>query len=143
MDFTLVPVAKILEQIDNPLGCWQIDAPVYPEMALKAFSDGTWALADIPYSNGSASLLQSRLWHARRIAWLMKNGWEEPIQLDVGIPSLGYYPHILTDGHHRLCAAILTGEHWIKAQVSGAIDYAFELFGVDCSLQHETESVNV
>lgn len=140
MDYTLIPVAKILEQIDDPFGRWQTGAPVDPEMALTALADGSWALAGIPYGDGQ---LQSRLWHARRIAWLMKNGWEEPIDIDVGIPSLGYYPYILTDGHHRLCAAILTRETFIKAQVSGAIDYAFQLFGVDCGLHSKTEEADV
>lgn len=143
MDFTFIPVAKILDQIDDPFGRWQTGAPVDPNMALTALSDGSWALADIPYGDGGAIQLQSRLWHARRIAWLMKNGWDAPIDIDVGIPSLGYYPYILTDGHHRLCAAIMTGESWIKAQISGSVDYAFKLFGVECTHQSITESADV
>jgi hypothetical protein len=56
---------------------------------------------------------------------------------------MGYFPYPVLDGHHRLCAAIMTGETVIKAQVSGALDYAFELFGVDCALHQLTEDVDV
>jgi hypothetical protein len=143
MDYTFIPVSKILEQIDDPFGRWQTSSSVDPEMVLDSLSDGSWSLADEPYGNGGALVHRNRLWHARRIAWLMKKGWDDPIELDVGIPSLGYYPYILTDGHHRLCAAILLGDLVIKAQVSGALDYAFQLFGVDCALDHTPENLYV
>lgn len=143
MDFTLIPVAKILDQIDDPFGRWDVFKPVSQEKVMEAVLDGSYALAGDSYSHGTGSGAQSVMWHARRIAWLMKNGWDAPIDIDVGIPSMGYYPYILVDGHHRLCAAIITGETEIKAQVSGAIDYAFELFGVDCALYSITEQVDV
>jgi hypothetical protein len=143
MDFTLIQVTKILDQIDDPFGRWQTSSSIHPDMVLTSLSDGSWSLADEPYGNGGALVRRNCLWHARRIAWLMKNGWDAPIDIDVGIPSMGFYPYILVDGHHRLCAAIMTGETVIKAQVSGALDYAFQLFGVDCALDHTPEKVDV
>jgi hypothetical protein len=143
MEFTLIPIDRILDQIDDPFGRWDMFNPVTQEMVLDAVLDGSYARAGESYSHGTGSGVQSATWHARRIAWLMKNGWDAPIDIDVGIPSMGYYPYILVDGHHRLCAAIMTGEAVIKAQVSGAIDYAFDLFGVDCALDHTPEKVDV
>jgi hypothetical protein len=143
MDFTLIPVAKILDQIDDPFGRWDVFKPVAQDMVMGAILDGSYAQASESYSHGTGRGAQSAIWHARRIAWLMKNGWDAPIDIDVGIPSMGYCPYILADGHHRLCAAIMTGETVIKAQVSGALDYAFQLFGVDCALDHTPEKVDV
>jgi hypothetical protein len=143
MNYTLIPVAKILEQIDDPFGRWDVFSPVTQEMVMEAVLNGSFTQAIESYSHGKERRVQSAMWHARRIAWFMKNGWDAPIDIDVGIPSMGYYPYILVDGHHRLCAAIMTGEAVIKAQVSGAIDYAFDLFGVDCALDHTPEKVDV
>lgn len=143
MDYTLIPVAKILDQIDDPFARWDVFKPVTQDMVMEAIRDGSYAQAGEPYSHGTERRVQSTLWHARRIAWFMKNGWDDPIGIDVGIPSMGFYPYILEDGHHRLCAAIMTGESVIKAQVSGALDYAFKLFGVDCGLHSKTEEIDV
>lgn len=60
--------------------------------------------------------------HAARIAWLVVNGWEDPIELDFGIPSLGYSWYPLLDGHHRLAAAIFRQDPWIPANCSGSMD---------------------
>lgn len=60
--------------------------------------------------------------HAARIAWLVVNGWEDPIELDFGIPSLGHSWYPLLDGHHRLAAAIFRQDPWIPANCSGSMD---------------------
>jgi hypothetical protein len=143
MDYTLIPVKKILNIIDDPFGRWASGRVVPEKMVMDALQDGSYNLSWDSYSHGSVNVLADVWWHARRIAYLMKNGWEDSIDLDVGIPSLGYYPYPLIDGHHRLCAAIMLGDTTIKAQVSGALDYAFELFGVDCALHPLTEDVDV
>jgi hypothetical protein len=142
MDFTLIPIDKILDNIDDPFGRWTTNRPVTVDEVMEAFTNGSDRAAAESYSHETPGNM-SVLWHANRIAYLMRNGWDDPIDIDVGIPSLGYYPYILTDGHHRLCAAILTGERFIKAQVSGSVDYAFELFGVDCSLYSTTGKTDV
>jgi len=143
MDFTLIPVHKILDNIRSPFEAWDVFNPVTEEMVAAAIRDGSWALAKESFSHGNGTQDMGAVEHARRIAWLIKNGWEDSIDLDVGIPSMGYYPYIVIDGHHRLCAAIMTGEAVIKAQVSGSLDYAFALFGVDCALYPQTEKVDV
>ncbi|WP_425952933.1 hypothetical protein [Ralstonia pseudosolanacearum] len=69
--------------------------------------------------------------HARRIAWLMTGGWEDPILVDVGVPSLGYSPswHVL-DGNHRLYAAALRKDRLISVSVQGCLTYAAQRFSV-------------
>jgi hypothetical protein len=143
MQFTLIPVAKILENIRSPFEVWDVANPVTRNMVTDALADGSWALAKDSYSHGTGTPDTGAIGHARRIAWLIKNGWEDSIDIDVGIPSMEYFPYPVLDGHHRLCAAIMTGETVIRAQVSGALDYAFELFGVDCALHPLTEDVDV
>ncbi len=71
--------------------------------------------------------------HAQRIAWLVAHGWADAIQIDVGVPGyLTYLPHdLVTDGNHRLAAAIFRKDETILADVSGSFEYALELFGVD------------
>jgi hypothetical protein len=67
--------------------------------------------------------------HIRKVAWFVVNGIRDPIDLDVGIPSLpgGWVNHILEDGHHRLAAAWVRGDKTIQAHVSGAVSHATEL----------------
>jgi hypothetical protein len=71
--------------------------------------------------------------HAARIAFLVKNEACDPIDVDVGCPSLGFQiGWMVQDGNHRLAAAIYAGRPYILANVSGQMDYAKRLFGVDC-----------
>jgi hypothetical protein len=67
-----------------------------------------------------------------RIAYLVVNGWDDAIEIDVGVPSLlCHVDWIVLDGNHRLAAAIYRGDTMISASVGGCIGYAMELFGVD------------
>ena len=65
--------------------------------------------------------------HVQRIAWLVANGWSDPIEVDVGIPVLGFHVNWpVTDGNHRLAAAIYRGDERILASVSGQVSYIEE-----------------
>lgn len=84
----------------------------------------------------SWSLTGSELtqWHSERIAYLVVNRWADAIYIDIGVPSMNYQPNwIITDGNHRVCAAIYRGDKFIEASITGDVDYAKELFGVDIS----------
>lgn len=71
--------------------------------------------------------------HAARIAYLVKHGWKDAIEIDVGVPVLGYVVDwIVTDGNHRLAAAMYMGLDRIEASVGGQMDYAKRVLGVDC-----------
>ncbi len=70
--------------------------------------------------------------HVGRIRYLARHGWSDPIELDVGVPCLGYdgpqWP--VTDGNHRLWAAALRGDVSITVDVAGQADHAAMLLGV-------------
>jgi hypothetical protein len=71
--------------------------------------------------------------HAARIAFFVKNESDDPIEIDVGVPALGCHVEwIVTDGNHRLAAAIYARRAFIKASVGGDLNYARKLLGVDC-----------
>ncbi|MEP2272304.1 MAG: hypothetical protein ABJI23_13485 [Marinobacter sp.] len=74
--------------------------------------------------------------HAGRIAWLVENGWHDAIEIDVGVPGApGQRDHWpVTDGNHRLAAAIIRGDDAIEASISGSIDHAHRLFMDICHL---------
>lgn len=87
-----------------------------------------------PFSDGHWNFLFSSSYHTERIAYLAHHGWDDPIQMDVGVPSLHcYVDWPVMDGNHRLAAAIYRKDATILACVGGDIDYALELFGVDVS----------
>lgn len=66
--------------------------------------------------------------HIQRIAYLAVHSWEDPIEIDVGIPVLSYWnDHIVIDGNHRLAAAIFRGDETIGACIAGQLDFAEEL----------------
>ena len=69
--------------------------------------------------------------HIKRIAYLVVHGWNDPIEIDVAAPSLGYHTGTpITDGHHRIAAATYLGHKTIPAIISGELEYAEELYGI-------------
>lgn len=74
---------------------------------------------------------QTKQYHIQRIAYFVVHGWNDLIDIDVGVPSLGYVPEwIIQDGNHRCAAAIIRGDQTIKASFSGDIKYCFELLNI-------------
>lgn len=69
--------------------------------------------------------------HHARIAHLVVNGWQDPIQIDVGIPFMGcWIDWPVTDGNHRVAAAIVRGDETILASVAGCCDHIEETLGI-------------
>lgn len=66
--------------------------------------------------------------HAARIAYLVKNRDTTPIELDVGCPSLGYYDMSVSDGNHRVVAAMIRGDDTILVYVGGELSYFRHVF---------------
>lgn len=113
-----ISVAR-LKTLANPLGdqCWNV--PV-------SLEDVEFALKNRMYH----TIGDSTLAHAGRIAYYVQFGWTTPIQIDVGVPCAGYTPiWLVTDGNHRLAAAIFMHKRYIEAEVSGQVDYAKKPFG--------------
>jgi hypothetical protein len=129
-EFTMIPMDRLLNAIGDPFEVHRITR----EMVQHSLRFGTYEIAHEAYGREISAVERDPEWHAQRVAYLVQYGWNDPIELDVGIPSLGFVPYPLIDGHHRTCAAIIRGDKEIKAEVAGAVDYAKQLFGVDCSL---------
>lgn len=79
------------------------------------------------------TLAHNRQTHARKVAWFVKNGFRQPLGIDVGVPWLGcHVRHIVQDGNHRLAAAIyraktLHEDPMLPFIIDGAVEYAREL----------------
>ena len=72
--------------------------------------------------------------HPGRIAYFVENPARDAIEIDVGVPVLGYLPDwLVQDGNHRLAAAIFSGRMEILADVQGQLSRAKRIFGVDCA----------
>lgn len=105
---------------------WEIRTPITREEVTKALKAGRLLP---PGERHGFTMTRSE--HIRRVAWLIKNGWSDAIELDVGIPSLGYFNSwFVLDGNHRHAAAIFRGDPDILADIGGSLDYAEELFGI-------------
>lgn len=66
--------------------------------------------------------------HERRVAYLFLCGWSDPLEIDVGAPSLGcHVVRPVQDGNHRLAAAILRKQKTIKASCSGDLELIEQL----------------
>lgn len=125
----LLPVGRLLE-LCNPFKDppWEGVASLSMEGIRAAVRDRF--VEPSSYSDGG----RGRSWgvedHIARIAYLVIHGWDDPIDVDVGVPSLGcWLEWPVTDGNHRLAAAAVRGDEYIVASVSGSCEYMRELFG--------------
>ncbi len=126
----LVPVARLQAHCDPFESCPWEGTPVTLDDVWVALASGR--LVKEPGGTD----------HAGRIAYLVVNEAVDAIEVDVGIPVLNYRPTwMVLDGNHRLAAAIFAGREVIRADVAGQLDYATELFGVDCEGQVEPMDV--
>lgn len=74
---------------------------------------------------------EERQYHIERVAYFVVNGWTDPIDLDVGVPSLGcYISWMILDGNHRFYAAVIRNDLAIHSTLSGDLNYAQEILGV-------------
>lgn len=103
---------------------WDIPAPVTEREIRRFVLSGDWTP---PHANANAAtpddVFCTRDDHMKRIAWLIVHGWGDSwIEVDVGVPMLGYYPAwIIQDGNHRFIAAVLRGDRAIRAACSGQV----------------------
>lgn len=125
MDPVSIPLAR-LRAICDPFTCppWPKARGVSSKRVLGCLAAKTFEPAPIAHD-------ASGIAHCRRIAWLMQEGWFDPIEVEVPIPGLGG-PILwnIQDGNHRTYAAVLRGDEAISALISGSLNYAEELFGI-------------
>lgn len=99
---------------------WDYASKLTIELVTKCLYYKTYKQEAYPllqFEDGEAWTLED---HAKRIAYLVVFGWNDAIEVDVGIPDLGYSPQWpVMDGNHRLAAAIYMDLDVIEAEVSG------------------------
>lgn len=115
-----VDVIKFQKRCD-PIrdNCWGLDCPITQKDVETAVNTNILLEPKVTLINRDIRKID----HIARIAWFVVNGWNDPIDIDVGVPSLGCYPKWpLEDGNHRLAAAIIRGDRVIPAYMSGSVN---------------------
>ena len=121
-----VPLERMLE-LANPLSDWPwcCEAPTNQEIARL--------LSSAPLEPEPVCTDDAAVRHIGRIRYLVQHGWDDAIEIDVGVPALGYpgpeWP--VTDGNHRLAAAQVRGDKTIRVDVAGQTCHAARLLRME------------
>ena len=105
-----VSLAKLLEHYDpfQHLGHTRRPAPYYLHKVK-------------PQATPLGESERFRGYTGRRIAWFLQEGWNMPPSVDWVWDGFRPVRLTLTDGHHRFCAAILSGDTRLTVCYSGPI----------------------
>jgi hypothetical protein len=129
---TRIPLKQLAEY--NPFKniIWEgLTSPITLDEVTEAIQAGRFL------STPSASTREE---HIQRVAYLVLNVDQTPIDIDVGIPVLNYVPlWPILDGHHRLAAAFYSKDSHIEAAIQGDLTHAVEMF----ELYHSEEELLV
>ena len=112
----LIRLIKLLDYIQSPIKNipWDCD-DFTPDDVREAYRNKQFQV-----THGTILDKSNRDFNIQRIAYFMKRMPPEPISVDVGIPSIGFYPNdVVSDGWHRIYAAILRRDKFINASGSG------------------------
>ena len=126
-----MPVSRLLA-VCNPFTAppWEGVSALAVEDVLRALEAGLHNAQPYNHALPASVPYWSTEDHIARIAHLAAYGWDAPIEVDVGIPSMDcWVDWPVTDGNHRFAAAIARGDSLILASVAGSCDYMEELFG--------------
>lgn len=122
-----VPLARVLA-LANPLihPPWRNARALTPDLVAEALAENdVWPMPVEPDAPLEI--------HVARIAWFVRKGWDDPIQIDVGCPGLPGYRATwpINDGNHRLAAAAYRDDPAIALEWGGSVERAKSLFGAD------------
>lgn len=105
---------------------WDFKHPIRREEVQEAIQAGRLTA---PHKRFDRDVVRRKT-HIQRVAWLVVHRCGAPIEIDVGVPSLQcYVDWIVTDGNHRLAAAIYRKDPFILAGISGSVEYKREILG--------------
>jgi len=130
-----LPLSRV-KKLADPFGCWmELKSPITHKEVLYCLKNNQEQLTETPLaldammdSKGAFDVDEARQKHIQKIAYLVKNGFDNPIDIDVGVPSMNcYVSHMIEDGNHRLAAAIIRKDKTIKCSITGEGEYAIEL----------------
>tara|TARA_B100000700_G_scaffold68939_1_gene76338 strand:- start:12323 stop:14164 length:1842 start_codon:yes stop_codon:yes gene_type:complete len=129
--FYNIPVEELSERCDV-WSCWQhLDNPITEKEIEECLKRNKAELIDTEILENKKPINKKklRLAHIKKIAYFVKNRFDNPIDIDVGVPELNApnLGHIIMDGNHRLAAAIYRGDKNIKANIHGSTDYIKEI----------------
>jgi hypothetical protein len=103
---------------------WGLRRPVTRDDIAKAINKGNF-VTNHKYANSFSN-------HVKRIAYFVVHGWNDAINLDVGVPALGcVMSWMIVDGNHRFAAAIFRGDKNIMATVDGDLNWGKAILGVN------------
>jgi hypothetical protein len=102
-----------------------LEGPITREEVALAIAHDDLSLGQVP---ADQTEVLDRAFHVQRVAWLVINGWNDSISVDVGIPCMGYSPDWpILDGNHRFAAAVYRDDESILANVDGQVDWIAKL----------------
>jgi hypothetical protein len=132
-----VRTSTVRQYCDPYQGCWpDLAKPISVkevEQCLRAGAEKEHAPFRDWFANHRDDAAVNRQMHVEKIAWFARYGFQQPLEVDVGIPSMGcYVDWFVQDGNHRLAAAIFRQEHlgenpWLPLSVGGSVNYAKDL----------------
>lgn len=124
----LIKTEALKSMIPHPLyNSWGV--MIKMSEIMKCIEDDLGEYVETPLGDTSEEARQN---HIKKIAYFVKNGYEDPISLDVGIPEIGYRPdNLVDDGNHRLVASYIRKDVSVPCVLSGSEAAADELF-LDC-----------
>lgn len=122
MDLPIAIAVDLLRERCDPFGScvWDLDEPITIGEVAVAINQKDLFPPSVggPYE---PSPRWTRARHVARVAWFVCRGWSDPISIDFGVPSLNcHVDWPVTDGNHRLAAAIYLGHDHITAECSGS-----------------------
>lgn len=99
------------------------------EDVLEAYARGNLLAEHLGPAEAPAAI------HAARIAYFVETGWDDPIDIDVGVPwAKGWQSRWpIADGNHRLYAAIVREDDKILADICGCLETAHGMFGLEAA----------
>lgn len=127
---------KKLHRLCNPFTCWmEIETAITEKEVKDCIDKGQEDLIETPlalesiFKHGKIlDPIESKQNHIKKIAYFVKNGFDNPISLDVGVPSMGCnVDYMIEDGNHRFAAAIIREDKFIKCHIMGEEEHAQEL----------------
>jgi hypothetical protein len=131
-----VRTSVVRRHADPFVGCWDdIGHPVSLDEVDDCLARGAEFLHApfYPPTYGAVARGERRFEHIQKIAWFARHGFQEPLEVDVGVPFLGcHVRHKVIDGNHRLASGIyrlerLGEDPLLPLSVGGDVEYARSL----------------
>lgn len=123
---------KDIFKVCNPFKCWiELDKEITLKEIQECLSESSESMVETPLFlfgdlNVDKDLLRKN--HIKKIAYFVKNGFDNHIEIDVGFPEMGYFnEYLIEDGNHRLAASIIRNDKNIKCIIAGSEEHAKSL----------------